>query len=139
MKAKAKSHRFRRHDGKGERRRQVVEETMSTGRRELCQVRQTFSLDHGKGQGRFAIITHATATSYIAPRHTSYTWLQQKSTCISPDILPRKAYMRICNHGPTPPGLFLKSVAFKSAGAWVRFSGILSPHFFLFRGKTLAL
>ncbi len=31
---------------------------------------------------------HATAASYTA----SYTWLQQKSTCISPDILPREAY-----------------------------------------------
>ena len=69
-----------------------LRETKSTGRRERCQVRQTFSLDHGEGQGRFAFITHATATSYIAPRHTSYTWLQQKSTCISPDILPHEAY-----------------------------------------------
>ena len=84
-KAKAKSHRFRRHEGKGERRRQVAKKTMSTGRRERCQVRQTFSLDRGKVQGRFAIITHATATSYIAPQHTSYTWLQQN----------RLAYLRI--------------------------------------------
>ena len=31
---------------------------------------------------------HASASSYTA----RYTWLQQKSTCISPDILLREAY-----------------------------------------------
>ena len=36
-----------------------------------------------KGPGCFTIITHTTATSYIAPRHTSYTRLQLKLTCIS--------------------------------------------------------